>query len=51
MSGSDRHIAFVALNETQPATAWEREIDQLMQQQMITLDYSKRKQLYDRVQR
>jgi peptide/nickel transport system substrate-binding protein len=38
------------LGETQPATAWEREIDQLMQQQMITLDYSKRKQLYDRVQ-
>lgn len=38
------------LNETQPATAWEREIDQLMQQQMVTLDYPKRKQLYDRVQ-
>ena len=38
------------LGETQPATAWEREIDQLMQQQMITLDYAKRKQLYDRVQ-
>ena len=38
------------LGEAQPATAWEREIDQLMQQQMITLDYSRRKQLYDRVQ-
>ncbi len=38
------------LNETQPATAWEREIDEKMQQQMITLDYTKRKQLYDRVQ-
>jgi peptide/nickel transport system substrate-binding protein len=38
------------LHETEPATAWEREIDQLMQQQMITLDYTKRKQLYDRVQ-
>jgi peptide/nickel transport system substrate-binding protein len=38
------------LHETEPATAWEREIDQLMQQQMITLDYAKRKQLYDRVQ-
>jgi len=38
------------LNEGQPATAWEREIDGLMQQQMITLDYTKRKQLYDRVQ-
>jgi len=38
------------MNETQPATAWEREIDQLMNEQMITLDYHKRKKLYDRVQ-
>jgi peptide/nickel transport system substrate-binding protein len=38
------------LGETKPATAWESEIDQLMQQQMITLSYAKRKQLYDRVQ-
>ena len=38
------------LHEAEPATAWEREIDQLMQQQMITLVYAKRKQLYDRVQ-
>jgi peptide/nickel transport system substrate-binding protein len=38
------------LNESQPATDWEREIDQLMQQQMVTLKYEKRKQLYDRVQ-
>jgi peptide/nickel transport system substrate-binding protein len=38
------------LGETRPATPWEREIDQLMQQQMITMDYAKRKQLYDRVQ-
>ena len=38
------------LHEAEPATAWEREIDSLMQQQMITLDYAKRKQLYDRVQ-
>jgi peptide/nickel transport system substrate-binding protein len=38
------------LGETQPATPWEREIDQLMQQQMVTLDHAKRKQLYDRVQ-
>ena len=38
------------LHETEPATAWEREVDGLMQQQMITLDYGKRKQLYDRVQ-
>ena len=38
------------LGETQPATPWEREIDYLMQQQMITLSYDKRKRLYDRVQ-
>jgi len=38
------------LGETQPATDWEREIDELMQQQMITLKYEKRKHLYDRVQ-
>ncbi len=38
------------LNETKPATDWERELDQLMQQQMVTLDYTKRKQLYDRAQ-
>src|SRR5438105_1351807 len=33
------------LGETKPATDWERELDQLMQQQMVTLDYAKRKQL------
>jgi len=38
------------LGETKPATDWEHEIDQLMQEQMITLKYEKRKRLYDRVQ-
>jgi peptide/nickel transport system substrate-binding protein len=38
------------LGETQPASDWEREVDQLMQQQLITLNYDKRKRLYDRVQ-
>src|SRR5579864_3204257 len=38
------------LNEAQPATDWEREVDELMQQQMITLNYDKRKKLYDNVQ-
>jgi peptide/nickel transport system substrate-binding protein len=38
------------MNETQPATTWEREIDQLMNEQMFTLDHYKRKKLYDRVQ-
>jgi peptide/nickel transport system substrate-binding protein len=30
--------------------SWEEEIDRLMQQQMVTLDYQRRKRLYDRVQ-
>jgi len=38
------------LHESEPATAWEREVDTLMQQQMVTLEYGKRKRLYDRVQ-
>jgi len=38
------------LGETKPATDWERELDQLMQQQLVTLEYTKRKQLYDRAQ-
>ena len=29
---------------------WEREIDQLMQRQMVELDYNQRKRTYDRVQ-
>jgi len=36
--------------QAKPATEWEAEIDRLMQQQMTTLDYAKRKRLYDRVQ-
>ena len=38
------------LNQTKPATAWEAEMDRLMEQQLITLDYAKRNRLYDRVQ-
>jgi peptide/nickel transport system substrate-binding protein len=37
-------------HEARPATPWEAEIDRLMQQQLTTLDYAKRKRLYDRVQ-
>ena len=36
--------------EQKPATPWEAEIDRLMQQQLVTIHYDKRKQLYDRVQ-
>jgi peptide/nickel transport system substrate-binding protein len=38
------------LNETKPATEWEAQIDQLMQQQMVQLKYKERKQLYDQMQ-
>jgi len=37
--------------QKKPATPWEAEMDSLMQQQNSTLDYKKRKKLYDRVQR
>lgn len=33
-----------------PSTPWEAEMDKMMQQQEVTIDYAKRKQLYDRVQ-
>jgi peptide/nickel transport system substrate-binding protein len=38
------------LNETHPATPWETELDRLMNEQLVTMNYAKRKQLYDRVQ-
>jgi peptide/nickel transport system substrate-binding protein len=37
-------------NQTKPATPWESEMDGLMEKQLVTIDYAKRKQLYDRVQ-
>jgi len=38
------------LGETKPATEWESQIDQLMQKQMVQLNYKDRKRLYDQVQ-
>jgi peptide/nickel transport system substrate-binding protein len=38
------------LGETKPATDWEAQLDQLMQKQMIELNYSRRKRLYDQAQ-
>jgi peptide/nickel transport system substrate-binding protein len=38
------------LGEAKPATPWEAEVDELMEAQMTTPDYSERKRLYDRVQ-
>jgi peptide/nickel transport system substrate-binding protein len=48
MSSGDTHLWHP--QESKPATPWEAEIDGLMQQQLVTLDYTKRKRLYDRVQ-
>lgn len=48
MSNGDTHLWHP--NESKPATLWEAEIDRLMQQQLVTLDYAKRKIIYDRVQ-
>ena len=38
------------MGEAKPATDWEAELDRLMQQQMVTVNYKQRKQLYDRAQ-
>jgi peptide/nickel transport system substrate-binding protein len=38
------------LGEKTPATPWEAELDQLMQKQLVTLNYQQRKKTYDRVQ-
>jgi peptide/nickel transport system substrate-binding protein len=48
MSNGDTHLWHP--NQTKPATPWESEMDHLMEQQQITLDSSKRKRIYDRVQ-
>lgn len=37
-------------SQTHPATAWEAEIDRLMEQQLSEPSYERRKKLYDRVQ-
>ncbi|HMD49323.1 MAG TPA: ABC transporter substrate-binding protein, partial [Bryobacteraceae bacterium] len=39
-----------SLGQPQPMTPWEAELDRLVRQQMITLNRSERKRLYDRVQ-
>jgi peptide/nickel transport system substrate-binding protein len=38
------------LHELRPATAWEAEIDRLMQTQITSTEFAKRKQLFDRLQ-
>ncbi len=48
MSSGDHH--FWRPRQNQPATAWEAEIDRLMQRQKTTLEPGRRKQLTDRIQ-
>lgn len=48
MSNGESH--FWHLGEKTPATPWEAELDQLMQKQLVTLNYQQRKKIYDRVQ-
>jgi peptide/nickel transport system substrate-binding protein len=48
MSNGDDH--FWNLGESHPATAWEAEIDSLMQKQMSSLNTAERHRLYNRVQ-
>jgi len=38
------------LGQPQPATPWEKEIDERMRRQLVTLDPQERKRQYDRVQ-
>jgi peptide/nickel transport system substrate-binding protein len=38
------------LGEKTPATPWEAELDQLMEKQLVTMNYQQRKKIYDRVQ-
>ncbi len=47
-SGGGTHLW--AQSEITPVAPWQAELDTLMQQQTIVLDYKKRKQMYDRVQ-
>lgn len=37
-------------SQPKPATSWEAEVDSLMRDQMVALDYAARKKMYDRVQ-
>lgn len=48
LSGGPTHLW--NLGQAAPATEWEKEIDELMHRQLVTLDAAERKRLYDRVQ-
>ena len=38
------------MHEAKPSTSWEAELDRLMNEQLVTLDYKKRKRIYDQAQ-
>jgi peptide/nickel transport system substrate-binding protein len=48
MSSGQTHLWH--MGEKKPATAWEAELDALMQKQLVTMEYRTRKKIYDRVQ-
>ena len=48
MSNGSTHVW--NMHENKPATPWEAKLDSLLNQQLITLDYHKRKKLYDEAQ-
>ena len=48
LSSGSQHLW--SMGQTQPGTAWEREVDTLMRRQLAVLDRAARKRLYDRVQ-
>ncbi|HKW87304.1 MAG TPA: ABC transporter substrate-binding protein [Candidatus Acidoferrales bacterium] len=48
MSDGSTHLWH--LGEKSPATPWEAELDKLVQQQLVTMNYAKRKKIYDRAQ-
>jgi peptide/nickel transport system substrate-binding protein len=48
MSNGGTHLWNI--HESKPATAWEADLDRLMNEQLVTLDYKKRKRIYDQAQ-
>ncbi len=48
-SGGQNH--FWRMAEDKPATTWQAELDRLLEQQLVTMNYRRRRELYDRVQR
>jgi peptide/nickel transport system substrate-binding protein len=48
MSNGSTHLW--NMHESKPATPWEARLDTLLNQQLITLNYTKRKQIYDEAQ-